>query len=510
MEAEATEIPETPERASTGIEGLDDILGGGFPRGHIYLVEGDSGAGKTTLGLQFLLEGRRRGEATLWVTLSDTERELAETARSHGWSLEGIEICNLALSEESLRADAQYTFFSPADVELGDTMRAVLEGVERVHPTRVVFDTFSDVRLLARDPLRYRRQVLAMREYFAARNCTVLLMTDSTRGATVDPQAEALVHGFVALHQHAPEYGGQRRRLRVHKLRGVPFRDGYHDFEIVTGGLTVFPRLIAGEHVDDYPEEILSSRVPELDALLGGGVERGSSLLFMGPAGVGKTVLATQFVVAAVERGERAAVFLFDETMRAYRTRGEGLGMGIRRHVEGGRIQVRHVDAAELSPGEFTHLVRGAIERDGARVIVIDSLNGYLGAMPEERFLTTHLHELLSYLSHHGALTLITLAQHGMIGAAVQSPVDVSYLADTVLLIRYFEASGAIRRALSVIKKRSGPHEPHIRELSFSADGVRVGDRLQEFVGILSGHPRFVGAEASLSGAPPGEGGRRD
>jgi circadian clock protein KaiC len=496
------------ERAATGISGLDDILGGGFPRDHLYLIEGDSGAGKTTLGLQFLLEGRRNGEQTVWVTLSETERDLRETAFSHGWSLDGIEICNLATSEENLGGESEYSFFSPADIELRDVTQAVLQMIERVQPRRVVFDPFSDIRLLARDPLRYRRQVLALREDLTTRGCTVLLMQDATRGATLDPQAEALVHGFITLEHRAPEYGGQRRRIRVHKLRGVPFRDGYHDFSIITGGLAVFPRLVAGEHREEFAEEQVPSGIEALDALLGGGAERGSSLLALGPAGVGKTALATQYAVAAVQRGERAALFLFDETLRAFRARGEGLGMNVTEHMNSGRMTARHVDAAELSPGEFTYLVRQAVERESARVVVIDSLNGYLSAMPEERFLTTHLHELLTYLSHRSVLTILTLGQHGLVGDGVQSPVDVSYLADTVLVLRYFEAFGAVRRALSVVKKRSGAHEATIRELMLSPQGVQVGKTLAEFEGILSGHPRYTGIEGNLAheqGSKPGE-----
>jgi circadian clock protein KaiC len=496
-----------PERVATGIEGLDNILGGGFPRNHMYLVEGDAGAGKTTLGLQFLLEGSRRGERVLWITMSETERELKETARSHGWSMEGISICNLAISEESLKADAQYTFFSPADVELNDTTKAVLEAVERLQPSRVVFDPFSDIRLLARDPLRYRRQVLALREFFTSTNCTVLLMQESARGMPGDAQAEALVHGYLTLHQDSPEYGGQRRRLRVHKMRGIPFRDGYHDFSIVTGGLRIYPRLVAAEHYERQPEELVSSLVPHLDQLLGGGIERGSSLLFMGPAGVGKSTLATQYALAFADRGEKGAIFLFDETLRAFATRSEGLGLGVRRHLNSKQLVVRHIDSAEFSPGEFTYTVRQAVEEDGAAFVMIDSLSGYLSAMPEDRFLTTHLHEMLTYLSYKNVLTVLTLGQHGILGESLQSPIDISHLSDSVLLLRYFESFGAVRRALSVVKKRSGPHEKFIRELKIGPVGIHVGEPLRRFQGVMTGRPTFEGEESQLTKGPdPTEG----
>jgi circadian clock protein KaiC len=488
----------SPERVSSGIVGLDDILGGGFPKDHMYLVEGDAGAGKTTLGLQYLLDGKRRGEKVLWITMSETERELQEAAASHGWSLEGLDICNLAVSEESLQADSQYTFFSPADVELNDTTKSVLRAIDTVRPTRVVFDPFSDIRLLARDPLRYRRQVLALREYFTGKGCTVLLMQESGRGQPGDLQAEALVHGYLTLQQDSPEYGGQRRRLRVHKMRGIPFRDGYHDFSIITGGLEVYPRLVAAEHFDNRPEEIVSSGLASIDALLGGGVERGSSVLLLGPAGVGKSTLMAQYASASVQRDEDAIIYLFDETTRAFVARGEGLGISVRRYLESGKLKIRHIESAEFSPGEFTHMVRRDVEEDGARLIAIDSLSGYLSAMPEDRFLTTHLHELLTFLSYKNVLSLVTLGQHGILGENLQSPVDISHLADTVLMLRYFEAFGAVKRALSVVKKRSGPHEVFIREMTIGPIGIHVGEPLREFQGVLSGRPEYVGEVSDL------------
>lgn len=378
---ETTQIPNEKapsDRVSTGISGLDHILGGGLLPFQLYIVEGDSGAGKTTLALQFLLEGKRRGEATLWCTLSETEQQLQTTARSHGWDLTGIEICNLARSEASLKADAQYTFFSPADIELGDVTEAVTEVVERLKPTRMVFDPFSDVRLLAQDPLRYRRQVLSLREFFAGRQCTVLLVQELARGAHTsdDNSAEGVVQGVISLHQSVPDYGRKRRRLNVHKLRGVRFRDGYHDVSIETGGLRVYPRLIASEHLGEFTNETISSGVPGLDALLGGGLNRGTSLLATGPAGVGKSTLASQFALAALRRGERAAFFLFDETARAFVARSEGLGMGILEFVKKGNATLRQIDPAEFTPGEFADLVRRVVEHDEARFVVIDSLSG--------------------------------------------------------------------------------------------------------------------------------------
>ncbi len=486
-------------RVSTGVPGLDAVLGGGLPQGHIYLIEGDSGAGKTTIGLHFLLAGLQAGESCLWITMSETERELRQAARSHGWDISRIHILNLFLSQEALNAQERYSFFSPADVELSDTTRAILETVKRVGPKRVVFDPFSDIRHLAHDTLSYRRQILALRDFFAQEGCTVLLMQEMTRGMGGDIQAEALTHGYLTLHQDSPEYGGQRRRLRVHKMRGIPFRDGYHDFSIHTGGISVFPRLIAAEHFDELPEETISSGNKELDSLMGSGCERGSSLLIMGAAGVGKSTLASSYAFAAAERGEKVLFFMFDETIRAFKSRNKKLGTHVKQYLNSGLLQLRQVDSAEFSPGEFAHLVMDAVDRAGVSLVVIDSLSGYLSAMPEERFLATHVHELLTYLSYRNVVTILTLAQHGVLGQPVQSPVDLSYLADTVLLLRYFEAVGNVRRALSVVKKRSGPHEVSIREMLIRApEGVILGEPLTKFQGVLSGQPRYSGDEPQL------------
>jgi circadian clock protein KaiC len=484
---------------STGIAGLDDILGGGLPQGHMYLLEGESGAGKTTVGMQFLMEGRQRGERTLWISLSEAERELELIAASHGWTLDGIAVANPASPARELDPEQQYSFFSPGDVELDDIRNAIVAAVEHVRPTRVVFDPFSDIRHLSRDVLRYRRQVLSLRELFSNFGCTALLMQEMSGSSEGDLQAEALAHGYITLLQDSAEYGGQRRRLRVHKMRGIPFRDGYHDFAIRTGGVEVYPRLVASAHVDPMPTTTLSSGVAPLDALIGDGLRRGSSTLLMGPAGVGKSIIATQYAVAAARRGETVALFIFDETTRSFLDRSERLGLGMRGLVESGHMQLRQVDAAEFSAGEFTHMVVQAVTTGGASVVVIDSLSGYLSAMPEERFLSSHLHELLTFLSHRNVVTILTLAQHGILGAQLTSPLDISYLADTVLLLRYFEAFGAVRRAISVVKKRTGQHEVLVRELGVDDTGLHIGPPLADFEGVLTGNPRFTGVQGDLS-----------
>ncbi|HYY97444.1 MAG TPA: ATPase domain-containing protein, partial [Pyrinomonadaceae bacterium] len=430
--------------------------------------------------------------------LSETKEEINAVAASHGWSLHAVSIYELIPSEESLKTETQYTIFHPSEVELGETTRAVIEEVERIQPRRVVFDSLSEMRLLARDPLRYRRQILALKQFFAGRRSTVLLLDDRT-SADADLQVQSIAHGVLMLEQMALDYGAERRRLRVSKLRGSRFRGGFHDFTIRTGGVEVFPRLVAAERRGEFKNETVASGVAELDALLGGGLDRGTSTLVLGPAGCGKSSLATHFAAAATRRGEQAAAFLFDEGVNTYLNRAAGLGTDVREEVEAGRLTVQQVDPAELSPGEFTHAVCTAVER-GARLIVIDSLNGYLQAMPDERFLTAQMHELLTYLNQRGVVTMLLMAQHGFMGA-MSSPVDVSYLADTVVLLRYFEAGGAIRRAISVVKKRTGRHEDTIREMRLSASrGVEVGEPLKAFRGVLTGVP-VLAENAARTGA---------
>ncbi|HKS30557.1 MAG TPA: ATPase domain-containing protein [Pyrinomonadaceae bacterium] len=475
-------------RLATGSAGLDDVLNGGFPVNRLYLVEGDPGTGKTTLALQFLLEGARRGEPVLYVTLSETKEELTAVARSHGWSLEGVSLHELVPPEESLKTEAQYTIFHPSEVELGETTRAVIEEVERIQPRRVVFDSLSEMRLLARDPLRYRRQILALKQFFAGRKSTVLLLDDRT-SADADLQVQSIAHGVLMLEQMELDYGAERRRLRVSKLRGSRFLGGFHDFAIRTGGVEVFPRLVAAGRGTEFKPEAVASEVTELDSLLGGGLDRGTATLVLGPAGCGKSSLAAHFAAASARRGEHAAAFIFDEGVNTYLNRAAGLGTDLRAEVEAGRLKVQQVDPAELSPGEFAHAVCGAVESGGARVVIIDSLNGYLQAMPDERFLTAQMHELLTFLNQQGVVTILVMAQHGFMGP-MSAPVDVSYLADTVILLRYFEAAGAIRRAISVVKKRTGRHEDTIREMRLSASrGVEVGEPLTAFRGVLTGVP---------------------
>jgi circadian clock protein KaiC len=479
-----------PERLATGNDGLDSILEGGFPANRLYLVEGDPGTGKTTLALRFLLEGAARGEPVLYVTLSETKEEISDVAASHGWTLDGVTLYELIPSEESLKAETQYTIFHPSEVEFGETTTAVLAEVERIQPRRVVFDSLSEMRLLARDPLRYRRQILALKQYFAGRQCTVLLLDDRTATAS-DLQVRSIAHGVVELEQMALDYGAERRRMRVVKLRGSRYRGGFHDFRIETGGVVVYPRLVAAEHRQEFPHEMVTSGVAELDALLGGGLNRGSSTLILGPAGSGKSSIAAQFAAAAAERGERAASFLFDEGVNTYLSRASGLGREMKLLVESGHMSLQQIDPAELSPGEFAHFVRRAVDQDGARVVVIDSLNGYLQAMPDERFLTVQMHELLTYLNQQGVVTLLVLAQHGFMGANMGTPVDVSYLADTVLMLRFFEARGEVHRAISVVKKRTGYHENTIREMRMSGGGIAVGQPLKDFQGVLTGVPTY-------------------
>jgi circadian clock protein KaiC len=480
-----------PPRISTGSEGFDDILGGGFDANRVYLYEGRPGSGKTTIALQFLLEGARRGERVLYVTLSETKLELDLVARRHGWSLAGVDVFELVPPETTLDRGREVTVFHPAEMELSETTSFVFKEVERLNPSRVVFDSLSELRLLAQNPLRYRHQVLALKHFFTSRACTVVLLDDLTADQH-DLQLHSIVHGVVLLEQLAIEYGAERRRLRVMKMRGIQFRGGFHDFVIETGGLKIFPRLVASEHHKPFIGDFTRSGNAELDQLLGGGLERGTNALLIGAAGVGKSSLALTYAIAAAERGEHAVFYAFDEGRGTIEARASTLGLPLQKHVNSGLIRFQQIDPAELSPGEFAAEVRRSVEEDQARVVIIDSLNGYLNAMPDERFLILQMHELLSYLGQQGVLTLLLLAQHGLVGP-MESPIDLSYLSDAVLMLRYFEFAGTVRRALSVVKKRSGKHEHTIREFRLSSDGISVGPPLTEFSGVFSGTPRFIG-----------------
>jgi circadian clock protein KaiC len=483
-------------QAQTGIWGLDNILSGGFSRGHVFLLEGAPGTGKTTVALQFLLEGAKAGEKCLYITLSETERELRDGAASHGWSLDDIDVFELLPPESLLDADQQQSLLYSSDLELGETTKQMFEAVERARPSRVVLDSLSEIRLLAQSSLRYRRQILAIKHYFAKFDTTVMLLDDLTADVA-DKTVHSVAHGVVRLEELAPAYGAERRRARVMKYRGMKFRGGYHDVTITTGGLNVFPRLVASEYRSDFTRTTLSSGIAAFDRLLGGGIETGSSTLILGPAGTGKSLSAIMFVVAAIKRGEKAALFVFDEELGLLFARMKGLGIDLEALRRTGDLVIEQVDAAELSPGEFAHRVRQRVDEDRIKTVVIDSLNGYRAAMPDENSLILHIHELLQYLNRRGAATFMTVAQHGLVGD-MQAPVDVTYLADTVILLRFFEALGSVRRAMSIIKKRTGSHESTIREYRIDSRGLTIGEPLHGFQGVLRGVPEYVGTNQPL------------
>lgn len=487
---------------SSGISGLDYVMRGGFVRDRLYLIEGAPGSGKTTMALQFLLEGVKQGEPVLYVTLSESKAELRAVAAAHGWSTDGLNIQEILPSESILNPDEQYTIFHPSDVEMSATTQEILRAVEARQPARIVIDSLSELQLLASGPLAYRRQVLALKQFFASRSSTVLLLDDRT-AADGDLQVRSIAHAVITLDRMPTDYGGIRRRLEVAKYRGIAFREGVHDYKIRQGGLTVFPRLVAAETREVIPQALFRSEVTELDALLGGGIEEGTSTLIAGPPGTGKSTLATQFVAASLRQQERAAIFIFEESKATFLNRAESLGMELRSHLESGRLSLEQIDPAQLSPGEFTHLVCEAAEQ-GAKIVVIDSLNGFLHAMPNEKLLAIHLHELLTYLGQRGVVTFLVGVQQGMLGNNMITAVDASYFADNVIMLRYFEAKGEVRRALSVFKKRSGPHERTIRQLSITPSGLRIGPVLSEFQAILTGVPRFGDGPADEESAPHG------
>ncbi|MCC2669026.1 MAG: kaiC [Armatimonadetes bacterium] len=506
-ETEETSVSHQQSYIPTGVKGLDDVLMGGFLREAFYLVQGDPGSGKTTFALQYLLGRARAGERCLYITLTETLRDLENTCNSHGWSLAGISVCDLSRSTATRSGEPEVSVFHPSETELGETTQTILAEVERARPQHVVFDGLSEMRLMAGDALRYRRQLLSLKEYFAAQGATVLALDDRAHPFSVI-QPESLVGGNLVLERTLPEYGRARRRLFVTKVRGANFREGYHDYEIARGGLQVHPRLVAAEHHDHFAQEVCPSGIPNLDAMLAGGLQAGTTTLFLGPAGVGKSTTSMQFVVSGIRQGYKAAAFIFDEVLGTFIERSEKLCLGkpggIRDYIAEGRLHAQQVDPAEMSAGAFAHEVHRAVEA-GARIVVIDSLNGYLNAMTQERFLTSHLHELFAYLNQKGVITMMVVAQHGMLLTGGVGDIDVSYLADTVLLYRYFEANAEIHQALSVFKKRTGPHERTIRQLTISPDGIHVGEPLRGFQGIMTGVPQYLGGTPVL-GLPESRG----
>lgn len=484
-------------RDTTGIAGLDDVLGGGLPPHRLYVVEGDPGSGKTTFALQFLREGVRLGQRVLYVTLSETLEELNDVAHSHHWTLDGIHLLELNSLSERLEEDANYTVYHPSDVELGDTVQRIRAEVERLNPERVALDSVSELKILSQTSVRYRREILGLKQFFAGRKCTVLVLDDLTTPAG-EQQLQSIAHGVIRLERDSREYGTTRRQIHVIKMRGVRFQDGHHDFVLKTGGLELYPRLTSAGASLQKREGYALSGSPQMDMLLGGGLDRGSSTLLIGPAGCGKTTLCSHYLLAALERGETVACYQFEESQETFLARSRGFGMNFEPYLDSGKFELIRVDIADLSPGEFASQVQRAVEKKSASLIVIDSLNGYLNGMPSERFLMIHMHELLNYLGQKGVVSLLTVAQHGMMGPSMNSPIDISFLADSVILLRFFEASGRVRQAISVVKKRRGAHERTLREMKIGAAGMQVGEVLEDFQGVLTGVPRYRGKDDQL------------
>jgi circadian clock protein KaiC len=487
----------SPGHASAGIAGLDAVLVGGFERQHLYLIEGRPGSGKTTLGLQFLIEGARRGEKCLYITLSETERDLRRTADSHGWSLDGITLFELIPLEAD--PEQQQGLIHIADVEFDQTVALIMAKMRELAPDRVVIDALTELRLLAQDALAYRRQILTLKRFFARSEATVLALDDLTE-TVPGLHLHSIVHGVLNLEQRKLSYGVVRRRLSILKLRGTDFRSGYHDYVIRTGGLTVYPSLVATEHEAEFRPEFVSSDISALDELLGGGLRRGTSTLLIGPSGVGKSSLAIQYAVAATRRGTPAAIFALDESYRTAAERARGLGLDLDGARRSGQLHWERASPTTLSPGEFVDRVVRQVEA-GVRVVVIDSLNSYIASMPEEHALVLHIHELLASMGNRGVATILILAQHGLVGDA-QAPLDLSFLTDAIVLLRYFEAEGEVRKAVSVLKSRSGLHETAIREYRLNpVQGISVGPPIRAFQGVLTGVPSFIGKPGSLNDA---------
>lgn len=482
--------------SATGVEGLDEILRGGLPSKRLYLLKGDPGVGKTTLALQFLLEGLRRGEKGLYITLSETRDEIRAVAKSHGWSLENLAIFELSALEHQLAQESQNTVFHPSEIELTRTTDILLSRIEEEKPARLVIDSLSELRLLSDTALRYRRQMLSLKQFLSGRDITVFMLDDHAADGG-DLHVQSIAHGVITIEQMESDYGAERRRVKINKLRGVNYSGGFHDAIIVEGGLKIFPRLIAAEHRFEFPPGLASSGVSALDSLVSGGLDRGTSCLLLGPAGTGKSTIALQFAVTAAMRGERALICLFEEALLTLLARADSIGLDLRPHIASGLIVIQQIDPVELAPGQFVHMVKERVIQGDIRILVVDSLNGYLQAMPGVKFLNIQLHELLALLSRYGVVTVMTVAQHGIVGQ-MSTPIDLTYLADTVMLLRYFEQDGRIRKAISVVKKRVGRHEDTIRELKLDHTGIRVGQPLVNFHGVLTGVPTFQGKSVEM------------